>query len=245
MSENQIDMSKIPKHVAIIMDGNGRWAKNKFMPRIAGHKQGIENVKNITEIASNLGIKILTLYAFSTENWKRPEKEVKYLMNLPTKFFDDFVPNLIKNNVKVQTIGDISVLPDKTKESVKQAIDDTKNCNGMILNFALNYGGRSEIVDATKEIVKSINDGNLNLEDLNEDIFSNYLTTSKFKEISDPDLLIRTSGETRLSNFLLWQVAYSEFLFFDKMWPEVTKDDFKDMIYTYQNRNRRFGGLNK
>ncbi|MCF6514943.1 isoprenyl transferase [Lactobacillus sp. S2-2] len=244
MNKTQIDMNKIPNHVAIIMDGNGRWAKSKFMPRIAGHKQGMENVKNITEIASDLGVKILTLYAFSTENWKRPEKEVKYLMSLPTKFFNEFVPNLIKNNVKVQTIGDIASLPIKTKDAVNQAIEDTKECDGMVLNFALNYGSRSEIVKATKGIVQSISSGELESEDINEDTFSKYLTTSKFNDFADPDLLIRTSGEKRLSNFMLWQVAYSEFLFFDKMWPDVTKDDFKDMIITYQNRHRRFGGLN-
>ncbi|CAJ2235325.1 isoprenyl transferase [Fructilactobacillus sanfranciscensis] len=240
MFEETIDMNRIPDSVAIIMDGNGRWAKKRYLPRIAGHKRGMNVVEEITTEASNLGIKVLTLYAFSTENWKRPAGEVNYIMSLPSTFFDKFIPKLIKNNVKVQTIGDVSQLPDKTREAVSNAIEETKACTGMILNFALNYGSRLEILNATKKIATEVKNGNLNVDDINDVVFSNNLETSGLK---DPDLLIRTSGEERISNFLLWQIAYSELVFVDKLWPEYHAKDFRQTIIEFQKRKRRFGGL--
>ncbi|WP_429970806.1 isoprenyl transferase [Fructilactobacillus sp. Tb1] len=240
MSEETIDMNRIPASVAIIMDGNGRWAKRRHFPRIAGHKRGMNVVEEITTEASDLGVKVLTLYAFSTENWKRPEGEVSYIMSLPSTFFNKFIPKLIKNNVRVETIGDITKLPAKTREAVDNAIEDTRNCTGMILNFALNYGSRLEILNATKNIASKVKNGTLNINDIDEDIFSNNLETSG---LPDPDLLIRTSGEERISNFLLWQIAYSELVFVDKMWPEYHAEDFKQTIIDFQNRHRRFGGL--
>lgn len=240
---NELDNANIPNHVAIIMDGNGRWAKKRHLPRIAGHKRGMEVVKDITTEASNLGVKVLTLYAFSTENWKRPEKEVRYLMSLPAKFFDDFVPSLIKNNVRVATIGDISGLPEQTQKAVYDAINDTKECTGMILNFALNYGSRDEIVHGIKEIAEKVKNGTMNINDISDKTVSDHLMTSFLGENADPDLLIRTSGEERVSNFLLWQIAYSELEFVDQYWPDFTPENFKNTIIQFQQRHRRFGGL--
>lgn len=240
MAEEKIDMNKIPESVAIIMDGNGRWAKKRHLPRIAGHKRGMDVVEEVTTEASDLGVKELTLYAFSTENWKRPAGEVSYIMSLPSTFFDKFIPNLIKNNVKVRTIGDISQLPKKTREAVANAIEATNHCTGMILNFALNYGSRLEIINATKRIATAVKNGTLEVDEIDDAIFSHNLETSGLK---DPDLLIRTSGEKRISNFLLWQIAYSELVFVDKMWPEYHAEDFRKTIIDFQNRHRRFGGL--
>lgn len=243
MNPADIDINRVPKHVAIIMDGNGRWAKKKHLPRIAGHKRGMETVEEITTAASNLGVKLLTLYAFSTENWKRPEKEVKYIMSLPSTFFDRFIPKLIANNIQVKTIGNVDQLPAKTLAAVRKAQEDTKNCTGMVLNFALNYGSRAEIVDTTKKIATLVKNDQLDIDNISEQLFNSNLETSKFGDLSDPDLLIRTSGEERISNFLLWQIAYSEFIFVDKMWPDYHEDDFKQTIVDFQSRHRRFGGL--
>lgn len=243
--EVTLDINQIPKHVAIIMDGNGRWAQKRHLPRIAGHKEGMTTVKKITKIASDLGIEVLTLYAFSTENWKRPETEVNYLMGLPIKFFDTFVPELIANNVRVEVMGYIDQLPEETRVAVNKAVKDTENNTGMILNFALNYGGRAEIITATKKIATAVQSGDLMPEMITEELISSALMTNHLGANQDPDLLIRTSGEMRISNFLLWQIAYSEFVFLPTHWPDMDESIFKSALVEYQNRNRRFGGLKK
>lgn len=232
-------------HLAIIMDGNGRWAKKRHMPRFMGHKAGMDNVEPIALAASDLGIKVLTLYAFSTENWARPKDEVNYLMNLPVKFFDKFMPKLQKHNVKVNIMGYLDQLPQSTHDVVMRAMDETKDNTGLILNFAFNYGARKEIVSAVKEISTAVKDGRLNIDDINENLLSENMMTAKFSPYSDPDLLIRTSGEQRISNFLLWQIAYSELAFTDKAWPDFNKDDLVKMVDIYQHRNRRFGKLDE
>ncbi|WP_192987732.1 isoprenyl transferase [Carnobacterium mobile] len=234
---------KIPHHIAIIMDGNGRWAQKKFLPRIAGHKEGMNTVKKITKRASQIGVKVLTLYAFSTENWKRPDTEVSFLMQLPVDFFDTFVPDLIKENVKVQVIGFTDQLPLHTKKAVEQAIEDTKNNTGMILNFALNYGSRSEMLEATKQIAEQVKAGELAVEDINEVVFEQQLMTTTLGEYQDVDYMIRTSGEERISNFLLWQNAYSEFYFTKVLWPDFDEAALEQAIGVYQTRHRRFGGI--
>ncbi|CAH0418435.1 isoprenyl transferase [Periweissella ghanensis] len=244
-AEWELDLDHIPEHVAIIMDGNGRWAQQRHLPRIAGHKEGMNTVKKVTKLASDLGIKVLTLYAFSTENWKRPETEVSYLMGLPIKFFDTFVPELIENNVRVEVIGYIDQLPSATRVAVENAIEQTKNNTGMVLNFALNYGGRAEIVTAVQEIATKVQNGTLPVEAITTDLVSQSMMTAKLGEYQDPDVVIRTSGEIRISNFLLWQVAYSEFVFLDTHWPDMDETSFKQALAEYQQRNRRFGGLKK
>jgi len=233
----------IPAHVAIIMDGNGRWAKRKMMPRIYGHKEGMNTVKKIAIHANKLQIKVLTLYAFSTENWKRPSEEVNFLMGLPIDFFDVFMPELMANNIKVTTIGWVEHLPEKTLKVVQNAIEKTKDNTGLVLNFAMNYGSRLEISEATKQIAQDVANGIIDAENINEDLFSSYLMTSNLGALQDPDLLIRTSGEIRLSNFLLWQVAYSEMYFTDDFWPDFTSTSLESALAEYQHRNRRFGGV--
>ena len=213
-------LKKIPTHVAIIMDGNGRWAKKRNMPRVKGHYEGMQTVKKITKYASKLGIQYLTLYAFSTENWARPKEEVSYLMDLPEKMFTSFMPELMENNVKVEVIGVVEKLPENTRKAVEDAIEQTKNNTGLKLVFALNYGSKDEIVTAVKRIAQGATNNEYKVEEIDEQLISDNLFT---KDTPDPDLLIRTSGEQRISNFLLWQIAYSEFIF----------------------TNRRFGGLNE
>lgn len=244
VSENMaIDMERIPHHIAIIMDGNGRWAQKRHLPRVAGHKQGMQTVKTITIAASNLGVKVLTLYAFSTENWKRPSSEVNYLMQLPIRFFSTFVPDLVKNNVRVMVMGDIQRLPAKTQQAVNDAIADTANCDGMVLNFALNYGGRDEITRAVQEVAAAVQAGTISPEAIDEELVSQHLMTAPLGEFADPDLLIRTSGEERISNFLLWQLAYSELEFVPEHWPDFDAESLKRAIVKFQGRHRRFGGL--
>lgn len=242
-STPELDMSRIPQHIAIIMDGNGRWAKARHLPRVAGHKQGMETVKTVAIAASDLGVKVLTLYAFSTENWKRPTSEVNYLMNLPVRFFGNFVPDLVKHNVRVMVMGDTTQLPPKTQKAVADAIKDTDNCTGMVLNFALNYGGRDEIVRGVKAIAKEVQDGKIAPDQIDEATVSQHLMTAPLSDLADPDLMIRTSGEERISNFLLWQIAYSEFVFVDEHWPDFDGDSLKRAIIEFQGRHRRFGGL--
>ncbi|ANK59660.1 isoprenyl transferase [Loigolactobacillus backii] len=242
---SQLDPQRIPAHVAIIMDGNGRWAQKKHRPRLFGHKEGMETVKLITKHASQLGVKVLTLYAFSTENWKRPEDEVSYLMQLPVDFFDTFVPELVAENVQVNVMGYTDRLPKKTQKAAADAIADTKANTGMILNFALNYGGRSEIVTAVQKIAAQAVSGQLLPADINEETVDQALMTASLGQYADPDLLIRTSGEERISNFLLWQIAYSELVFTEKLWPDFDAAAFDAAIATYQSRDRRFGGLKK
>lgn len=244
VSENMaIDMERIPHHIAIIMDGNGRWAQKRHLPRVAGHKQGMQTVKTITIAASNLGVKVLTLYAFSTENWKRPSSEVNYLMQLPIRFFSTFVPDLVKNNVRVMVMGDIQRLPSKTQQAVNDAIADTANCDGMALNFALNYGSRDEITRAVQEVAAAVQAGTISPEAIDEELVSQHLMTAPLGEFADPDLLIRTSGEERISNFLLWQLAYSELEFVPEHWPDFDAESLKRAIVEFQGRHRRFGGL--
>ncbi|WP_084024045.1 isoprenyl transferase [Vulcanibacillus modesticaldus] len=237
---SDIDLSNVPKHVAIIMDGNGRWAKNRGLPRVAGHKAGVQTIKKIANIASNIGIEVLTLFAFSTENWKRPEKEVKFLMELPQQFLLDYMEELMEKNVQVKLMGFDKQLPDNTLNAVREAEERTKNNTGLILNFALNYGSRAEIVNATKNILNDVINGKLEQDEINETTFNNYLLT---KDYPEPDLLIRTSGEQRISNFLLWQLAYSELWFTPVYWPDFNEQLFLMAIYDYQKRGRRFGGL--
>ena len=244
VSENMaIDMERIPHHIAIIMDGNGLWAQKRHLPRVAGHKQGMQTVKTITIAASNLGVKVLTLYAFSTENWKRPSSEVNYLMQLPIRFFSTFVPDLVKNNVRVMVMGDIQRLPAKTQQAVNDAIADTANCDGMVLNFALNYGSRDEITRAVQEVATAVQAGTISPEAIDEELVSQHLMTAPLGEFADPDLLIRTSGEERISNFLLWQLAYSELEFVPEHWPDFDAESLKRAIIEFQGRHRRFGGL--
>lgn len=225
-------------HIAIIMDGNGRWAKKRNLPRTMGHKKGVEKVREIAIYANKLGIKCLTLYAFSTENWKRPENEVNYLMSLPKVFFNSYLKEIMENNIRIEMIGELDRIPTEAKEIFTSAIEKTKNNTGMILNFALNYGGQDEIVRACKKYAEDYKDGKV--EDLDEESFKNYLYT---KDLPDVDLMIRTSKEQRISNFLLYQLAYSEFIFIDTLWPDFSCDDLDSCIAEYNNRTRRFGGV--
>ena len=235
-------LKKIPTHVAIIMDGNGRWAKKRNMPRVKGHYEGMQTVKKITKYASKLGIKYLTLYAFSTENWARPKEEVSYLMDLPEKMFTSFMPELMENNVKVEVIGVVEKLPENTRKAVEDAIEQTKNNIGLKLIFALNYGSKDEIVTAVKRIAQGAANNEYKVEEIDEQLISDNLFT---KDTPDPDLLIRTSGEQRISNFLLWQIAYSEFIFTKVAWPDFVEEEFYKALLEYQSRDRRFGGLNE
>lgn len=239
-TELNIRQDTIPAHVAIIMDGNGRWAKRRGLPRVAGHHEGMKVVKKVVKYANNLGVKVLTLYAFSTENWKRPREEVDFLMRLPGEFLNSFLPELIEQNVRVTIMGHKEVLPVHTIQAVDEAIEKTKNNTGLILNFALNYGSRNEITTALTEIIRDVEAGTIGRDAINEDLVSRYLMTSS---LPDPDLLIRTSGEVRLSNFMLWQLAYSEFWFTEVNWPDFKEEHLKKAIYDYQNRGRRYGGV--
>lgn len=234
----QLDV--IPKHIAIIMDGNGRWAKSRGLPRVAGHKQGMETVRTTVKAANKIGIEALTLYAFSTENWKRPPKEVEFLLRLPNQFLSRFLPELIEENVKVTMIGTKKGLPTYTLEAIEEAIEKTKNNTGLVLNFALNYGSRFEMVEAIKRIVDDVAHDKYEKDDISEETVSRYLMTSF---LPDPDLLIRTSGELRISNFLLWQIAYSELYFTDVLWPDFTEEHFYQAIEEFSKRSRRFGGV--
>lgn len=241
--EMTLDMDRIPGHIAIIMDGNGRWAQKRHLPRVAGHKQGMQTVKKIAIAASKLGVKVLSLYAFSTENWKRPSAEVNYLMQLPIRFFSTFVPDLIKHNVRVMVMGDITRLPEQTQKAVKDAIKDTADCDGMVLNFALNYGSRDEITRAVKSLVTAVQNGELDPATIDEQLISQHLMSAPLGGLADPDLLIRTSGEERISNFMLWQIAYSELEFVPEHWPDFDEESLKRAIVAFQGRHRRFGGL--
>ncbi len=238
--QDELLEDKLPKHVAIIMDGNGRWANKRGLPRVAGHKEGMEVVQRIVRTAVRYKIEILTMYAFSTENWKRPKQEVDYLLRLPKMFLNVYLPELVEKNVKVNMIGSLDSLPDHTKEAVQEAMEKTKHNTGLLLNFALNYGGRNEIIHAIGRMVTDIEKGKVKKEHITEELFSTYLYTNDF---CDPDLIIRTSGEQRLSNFLLWQSAYSEFWFTKVLWPDFTEEMFVQALYDYQNRTRRYGGV--
>ena len=233
-------MDNYPKHIAIIMDGNGRWAKKQGKPRTAGHYKGSENVRDIAIAANDLGVKVLTLYAFSTENWARPEDEVNYLMKLPSVFFEAYLKELMKNNIRIAFIGELDKFPEETRKVMVNAIEKTKTNTGLILNFALNYGSRREITLAVQKISEKVKNGEVLPNDITEQMIEEHLMTADYPAI---DLMIRTSGELRLSNFLLWQLAYAEFYFTDISWPEFTKEELVKALDTYANRHRRFGGL--
>ena len=237
---SDLDLSAIPSHVACIMDGNGRWAKAKGRPRAAGHREGMERVKDIVRYSSDIGVKVLTLYAFSTENWKRPKTEVGVLMGLLVEYLRSEIEELHKENVRLLTLGDISRLPDSALNEVVSAKEKTQNNTGMILNIALNYGSRLEITSAAKKLAEEVKAGTLAVEDIDEAAISDRLYTSGQP---DPDLVIRTSGEQRISNFLLYQIAYSEFIFVEESWPDFNCDRYKEALLIYQKRQRRFGGL--
>ena len=233
------DEKNIPQHVAIIMDGNGRWAKSRGLPKIAGHRQGVKAAQEAIKTAGELGVKVLTLYTFSTDNWKRPRQEINALFKMLEKYLSREENKLNKNNIKFSVIGRIEELPLTVKEKLRKVMESTKNNTGLILNLALNYGGRPEIIDAVRQIAVDFKEGGLDPNRIDEKLFSTYLYT---KELPDPDLLIRTSGEYRISNFLLWQISYSELYITKKLWPDFKKEDFKKAIKEYQKRERRFGG---
>ena len=235
-----INLDKVPAHIAIIMDGNGRWAKSRFMPRTYGHKVGVETIRKVVKECSRLGVKYLTLYAFSTENWKRPKEEVSALMGLLVKYLRNELEELHKNNVKILTIGDISKLPQVCIEELDFAKEKTKDNRGLVMSLALNYGGRNDLVNAVKNISQEVVDGKISVDDIGDDLISSHLST---KESPDPDLVVRTSGEQRLSNFLLWELAYSEFYFADVHWPDFDEKELQKAIFAYQSRDRRFGGI--
>lgn len=239
-TREQLLAGEIPVHVAAIMDGNGRWAKERGLPRIAGHRSGMQTVKRITRAADGLGIKVLTLFAFSTENWKRPQDEVDYLMKLPQEFLALELDELCEKNVQVRMMGWTDHLPEHTLSAIQEAVEKTKHNTGLILNFALNYGSRQEIVQAVKSIADDLEKGRLTKDAINDELFSSYLCSAG---LPDPDLLIRTSGELRLSNFMMWQLAYTELFFSPLYWPDFTEKDFYEAISHYQKRSRRFGGL--
>ncbi|MCQ2206956.1 MAG: isoprenyl transferase [Paludibacteraceae bacterium] len=234
----QLDKDRIPASVAIIMDGNGRWAKKQGKNRIFGHQNGVDSVDQVMEGAAAIGIKYLTLYAFSTENWNRPADEVNALMDLFVSAINSYLEKMLANNIRMVVIGDIDRLNEKTRANMQEAIDKTAGCTGMTLVLAISYSSRWEIIRAVKNIAAEVKDGKLQLDDINDDCFSNHLAT---KGIPDPDLLIRTSGELRISNFLMWQLSYSELYFTDVCWPEFKKENLYEAIYDFQNRERRFG----
>jgi len=236
----EIPKDKLPNHIAFIMDGNGRWAKERNLPRLMGHREGALVVERISETAFNWGIKYLTFFAFSTENWKRPREEVEGLMILLDESIDKFKDKLIKNNIRLKVIGNIEALPDYLQRRIKYVIEESKNGMDRTLTIALNYGGRWDILEAIKKIFNEVKSGNFSLDNLNENTFSSFLSTY---DIPDPDLLIRTSGEFRISNFLLWQLAYTELWFTQKYWPDFNEEDLKLACIEFSRRKRRFGGL--
>ena len=237
-----LDKERIPRHVAVIMDGNGRWASRRGVPRLVGHNAGMEAMKEIVRRASDLGIGYLTVYAFSTENWKRSEEEVSGIFKLLVKFVKLDLDELNEENVKVCALGDYQVIPEAARRSLEKTLSETANNTGLQFNIALNYGSRAEILRAMNRIEKDRESGKVTGE-ITEELLSRYLYTGDENgNIPDPDLIIRTSGEERLSNFLLWQSAYSEFVFTDTLWPDFTPEKFEEMLEIYQNRDRRFGG---
>lgn len=241
-----LDFSRIPKHIAIIMDGNGRWAKAHNLPRLSGHNAGMKAMKEIVKESSKLGVSHLTVYAFSTENWSRSEDEVSGIFKLVVAYVKKELAELNKNNVKVSILGDYSKLPKEACESLDKALEKTADNTGLCFNIALNYGSRAEIVSAARKCAQAVKNGEIGLDDVTEEYFSQKLYTGENNpKIPDPELLIRTSGELRLSNYLLWQCAYSEFVFSEVMWPDFTPEIYRNCIEEYQKRDRRFGGRNE
>mgnify|MGYP006071603073 FL=1 len=235
-----LDMNNIPGHIAFIMDGNGRWAKQRKMPRTYGHHEGTKTIRDIALSCNKLGVKAMTVYAFSTENFARPNQEVQYIFKLPKDFFESYMKELMENNVKITTIGHLEMAPQETQDIINKAFEKTSHNTGLILCFAFIYGGRDEIVWATKKIAQKVKNDELSIDNIDENIFNHELMT---KDLPDVDLMVRTSGEQRLSNFLLWQLAYAEFVFTDVYWPDFNEEELKKAIWLYQNRDRRFGGL--
>jgi len=235
----RIDKQKVPEHVAIIMDGNGRWATKKGLPRSFGHKRGVNVLKEILKVSKKLGCKVLTVYAFSTENWTRPTKEVDFLINLFSEVLRNEIEEIHEESIKIKFIGDLTPFPETLKKIIYSSESLTKN-NNFLLNICLNYGGRQEIVNVAKEIALKTSSGEIKPSEVNEELFNSELLT---RGIKDPELLIRTSGEKRISNFLLWQLAYSEIYISDVLWPDFNKFEFLKAIIDYQSRNRRFGGI--
>jgi undecaprenyl diphosphate synthase len=240
LKEKILKKGNLPGHIAIIMDGNGRWAKWRGLPRIAGHRAGVKTVKRIVEAAGELKLSFLTLFTFSTDNWQRPKEEVSAIMNLLYQTTKRELSELEKNNVKLIATGNIDELSSKRREILIKAIERTRDNTGLVLNLALNYSGRSEILEAVKKISQGVSAGLLKIEDIDESLFSSYLHT---RDLPDPDLLIRTSGEMRISNFMLWQTSYTELYVTDVLWPVFSVNDFYQAIWSYQNRQRRFGKI--
>lgn len=241
MKEN-LDLGNLPKHIAVIMDGNGRWAKQRGGLRINGHKQGIEAVREATEGAAELGVKFLTLYTFSTENWSRPKFEVDFLMQLLVDSIEKEIPTLKRNNVKLNIIGDFEALPKKCQKALSAGMEETSQNDGLLLSLALNYSGKWDILEATKQIAKHVQEGKIKIEDIDDRLFEQHLSTPN---IPDVDLMIRTGGDHRISNYLLWQMAYAELYFIDIFWPEFKREHLNQAIYSYQNRERRFGMISE
>jgi len=238
VDKKDLDKEKIPKHIAIIMDGNGRWAKKHGNERVFGHKHGVKSVKKVVEISAELGVEFLTLYAFSTENWKRPKYEVDALMSILVNALHSEIDLLNDNNIILGTIGDTESLPKDVQDELNEAITATSKNTGLNLIIALSYSSRWEIIRAVKDIAKDVTDNKLAIDEINDDLFKQYLCTVN---TPDPELIIRTSGEKRISNFLLWQISYAEFYFTEKLWPDFGKDDLINAIFEFQNRERRFG----
>ena len=240
LKEAILTNGNIPRHVAIIMDGNGRWAQRQGQPRIFGHREGVNSVREIVQIAGDIGVEYLTLYTFSKENWKRPKDEVSSLMNLLSVTVKKEAVELNRNNVRLNILGDINDLPERTRKRILSSIDLLHSNTGLTLNLALSYSSRLEILTAVKNVVNAVSAGELNLDELDEQRFSTFLYT---KTMPDPDLVIRTSGEQRISNFLLWQIAYAEIFVSDTLWPEFRRLKFLEAIEAFQHRERRFGGV--
>ncbi len=237
---NKIDPDHVPQHIAIILDGNGRWAESQNLARAKGHVEGVKRVEELLDEARQLGVKVLTLYTFSTENWKRPRTEVSLIMNILDAVLVQKLKKLCEDNIRFQIIGKWARVPEPVLSTMKNAIETTKDNDGLILNLAFNYGSRMEIVDAVRDIAQRVEDKDITVDQINEEMVSNALYT---KGLPDPDLLIRTSGEIRISNFLLWQLSYAELYFSDKFWPEFDTKEFHKAIIDFQNRERRFGGV--
>lgn len=237
---SQIDLTKLPQHLAIIMDGNGRWAKKRGLPRSAGHRAGVDTLRKVIEMCVELKIQVLTVYAFSTENWKRPQDEVSILMNLIVEYLRRELDEMHKQNIRIRPIGDISALPGEARDEMNRAMEATKKNSGLQFNVALNYGGRREIVEAARAIARKVVENKISPEEITEKVFADHLFTAGQPE---PDLLIRPSGELRISNFLLWQLAYAEFYYTNIYWPDFNKSELLKAILDFQKRNRRYGGI--
>ena len=234
------DLKTVPRHIAIIMDGNGRWAKERGLPRTEGHRAGADTVRRVTEACTELGVEFLTLYAFSSENWKRPKREVDALMKLLEQFLRSKTPEMVEQNIRLQAIGRLHDLPKSCQDQLHRSIETTSQNSGLTLILALSYGGREEIVDGIKSLLESIERGHLDKGMIDGEVFSKHLYTRYYP---DPDLLIRTSGELRLSNFLLWQLSYTEFYVTNRLWPDFNKDDLAEAVRAFGQRQRRFGGI--